>query len=199
MAKQGQHHHDGNDPDVSRGHNKHAKSTQITTGTPKKQATYEREAREHKNTNPLPQDAKNEWHQQTPRELAAKDGPIPQSPLVTPDERKRQDEPIPGLDGLGRTLAENKDAHRRLPGLTGDELKGILVVPRGEQLREDGVYLNLADDNAQPFTARGDEVAGPDDLYIPKKDVDYVLWNRLTGVTNPERLDLANEGTTPTS
>ena len=199
MSKQGQHHHDGNDPAVSHGHNKHAKSTQITTGTPKKQATYEREAREHKNTNPLPQDAKNEWHEQTPRELAAKDGPIPHSPLVTPNEPERPDERVPNLDGAGRTLLDNKDAHRRLPGLTDDELKRILVVPQGERLQEGSVYLDLEDDNAQPFTARGDEIAGADDLFIPKKDVDYLLWNRLTGVTNPERLDLADEGATPTS
>ena len=25
--------------------------------------------------------------------------------------------------------------------------------------------------------------------YVPKTEVGYVLWNRLTGVQNPERLD----------
>lgn len=73
MAKQGQHKHDGNDPRVSRGHNNHSKSTPITTGTYKKHETYEAQAREHKDTNPQPQFAKNEWHQHTPKELAARD------------------------------------------------------------------------------------------------------------------------------
>lgn len=197
MAKQGQHNNDGNDPDVSRGHTKHAKSTPITTGTPKKQSTYERQAREHENTNPLPQDARNAWHEQTPRNLAAKDGPIPHSPLVTPTEQRRPDERVPTLDGAGRTLFDYKDAHRRLKGLSDDELKRALVVPRGDHLQAGSVYLDLEDDNARPFTARGDEVAGPDDLYIPKKGIDYVLWNRLTGVSNPERLDQADEGVSP--
>jgi hypothetical protein len=26
-------------------------------------------------------------------------------------------------------------------------------------------------------------------LYVPKKDTNYVLWNRLNQVTNPARLD----------
>lgn len=55
MAKQGQHHHDANDPDVARGRNSPSKSTPITTGTPKKRETYEEQAREHRNTNPRPQ------------------------------------------------------------------------------------------------------------------------------------------------
>ncbi len=31
--------------------------------------------------------------------------------------------------------------------------------------------------------------AGPENLCVPKSEVDYVLRNRLTGVTDPERLD----------
>jgi hypothetical protein len=195
MAKQGQHNNDGNDPDVSRGLNNHKKSTEITTGTPKKQTTYQRQAREHKNTNPLPQDAKNEWHEQTPRHLAAKDGPIPHRPLTVPEDRSEQ--PMPNLDGIGRSLYDVKDAHRRLRGLSDDELKRTLVVPQGDRLQAGAIYLDLEDDNAQPFTARGDETAGPDDLYIPKRDVDYVLWNRLTGVSTPERLDQPDASATP--
>jgi len=36
--------------------------------------------------------------------------------------------------------------------------------------------------------------AGTRNYYVPKKALDYVTWNRLTGVTSPERLDEA-EGT----
>ena len=40
MAKQGKHTKDGNDRDVSRGHNNPKKSTPLTTGTPKRRETY---------------------------------------------------------------------------------------------------------------------------------------------------------------
>ncbi len=73
MAKQGMHKNDRNDPRVSRGHNKPSQSTPITTGTPKKRKTYERQAREHQATNKQAQYAKNEWHDVTPQHLAASD------------------------------------------------------------------------------------------------------------------------------
>jgi hypothetical protein len=34
---------------------------------------------------------------------------------------------------------------------------------------------------------------GPDNWYVPKSEVDYQLWNRLIGVTSPERLGDADE------
>lgn len=73
MAKQGQHHNDGNDQDVSRGHNNHEKSTPITTGTYKKPETYEKQKYEGKPTDKQAQDAKNEWHLHTPKNVAKKD------------------------------------------------------------------------------------------------------------------------------
>lgn len=62
MAKQGQHNNDHRDQDKPRGHNKPKKSTPITTGTYKKPETTRKQAIEHKNTDPPPQMAKNEWH-----------------------------------------------------------------------------------------------------------------------------------------
>jgi hypothetical protein len=38
----------------------------------------------------------------------------------------------------------------------------------------------------------GDMVAGASNYYVPKDNIDYTLWNRLIGVTNPERLDIAD-------
>lgn len=73
MAKQGQHHNDGNDPDVSRGHNNPRKSTPITTGAPKKRETYEAQAREHENPAKQAQDHEPHWHEQTPRKLSKRD------------------------------------------------------------------------------------------------------------------------------
>lgn len=65
MAKQGMHHHDENDQDVSRGHNKHDKSVTITTGNYKKPETYEKQAHEHKATNKQGQEDKNGWIEDT--------------------------------------------------------------------------------------------------------------------------------------
>ena len=31
--------------------------------------------------------------------------------------------------------------------------------------------------------------AGPDAWYVAKRDTDYLLWHRLLGVTNPERVE----------
>ena len=43
MAKQGQHHNDAHDPAKSKGNNNPDKSVTITTGTPKKQESYEKD------------------------------------------------------------------------------------------------------------------------------------------------------------
>ena len=37
-------------------------------------------------------------------------------------------------------------------------------------------------------------VATPEHWYVPKDAVDYELWNRLVGVSNPERLYAPQEG-----
>jgi hypothetical protein len=65
MAKKGMHKHDSNDPRIARGHNNPEKSTDITTGTPKKRSTYRRQAREHEDTAKQAQDQKNRWVEDT--------------------------------------------------------------------------------------------------------------------------------------
>ena len=93
----------------------------------------------------------------------------------------------------GRTLADEKAITRQRRGLSEADLKQIPVLPEGTQLEQGATYIDLRDPDAQAFTAKGAMVAGPDNLYIPKSDVDHVLWNRLIGVTNPERLDRSDE------
>ena len=73
MAKQGQHRDDETDRAKSRGHNNPDKSVTITTGSVKKQETYEKQAAEHEATNRPAQAAKNEWHEQTPTETSRRD------------------------------------------------------------------------------------------------------------------------------
>lgn len=96
----------------------------------------------------------------------------------------------------GHTLYDYKDIQRQLQGLSDAELKRIPVMPEGSRLEQGATYVDLYDQNAQPFTATANMTAGPNNLFVPKSDTDYTLWNRLIGVTNPERLDEADEGAT---
>jgi hypothetical protein len=73
MAKQGQHNNDHQDSDVSKGHNNPDKSVTVTTGSPKKQETYERQAREHDDPGKTAQYDKNEWQSDTHHEPSKKD------------------------------------------------------------------------------------------------------------------------------
>ena len=65
MAKQGMHEGDSHDQTKSKGHNKPSKSVNVITGSYKKHETYERQAAERKDTDPLPQLDINEWNEDT--------------------------------------------------------------------------------------------------------------------------------------
>jgi hypothetical protein len=65
MAKSGQHKQDANDPRISKGHNNPSKSQTITTGSYKKQETYQERAREHKDPEPQAQAQQNPWNEDT--------------------------------------------------------------------------------------------------------------------------------------
>ncbi len=108
-----------------------------------------------------------------------------------------------GLDGQNSEKADNapcaydiKELHGQLQGYTDDELKEITLMPTGSRLEQGKVYLDLHDPDPQPFRAMGGQVAEAFNWYVPKTEVDYVLWNRLTGVENPARLDEADEAAT---
>jgi hypothetical protein len=76
---------------------------------------------------------------------------------------------------------------------TDDELKGIPILPEGERLRQGAKYVDLATPDRREFTATGRDAVGRDNFIVPKSEVDYQVWNRLIGVTNPERLGEADE------
>jgi hypothetical protein len=69
MSKAGQHHNDAIDSSKPRGHerssghNNPSQSQEITTGSYKKHETYEKQAREHKNTEPVGQHQDNTWNE----------------------------------------------------------------------------------------------------------------------------------------
>jgi len=84
-----------------------------------------------------------------------------------------------------RTAYDVKEAHRRLNDFTDDLLKQIPILPAGSRLEQNATYMDLTD--RQEFTATSDMEARPEQFLVPKSEVDYQLWNRLRGVTDPAR------------
>ena len=124
-------------------------------------------------------------------------GSVPQPPHPEQWEHDLNPEFMAGINyGLEGPHAEQavitahniKYLQRKLSDLNNDELSQIIIMPEGARLEQGATYLDLNDSRRRPFTATADMSAGPDNYYVPKKAIDYQLWNRLTGVQNPERL-----------
>jgi hypothetical protein len=92
-----------------------------------------------------------------------------------------------------RSAYDLKDAHRLLQDMDDDVLKGIPILPPGSRLEQGATYLDLADPNPREFTGGGNQTVSPDSWIVPKARCDYNIWNRLIGVTNPERLGIGSE------
>jgi hypothetical protein len=75
VPKDGQHNDDAHDYDKSRGPNKPDKSVNVTTGTPKKQETYQAQAQQHKDTDKQAQSQSNEWNDDTRDKPTIEDSP----------------------------------------------------------------------------------------------------------------------------
>jgi hypothetical protein len=99
----------------------------------------------------------------------------------------------PEPDFNGSTAYDVKGAHHALGDWRDEDLKQVPILPAGTRLQQGATYLDLRARDSHEFTARGDQEAGPDNWYVPKDLVPYPLWNRLNGVTDPERLDEADE------
>jgi hypothetical protein len=91
----------------------------------------------------------------------------------------------------GATAADVKEIRALLHDFTADELRAIPILPVGTRLEQGATYLDLMDRGYGPFHGQAGMEASADHYYVPKKALDYVTWNRLTGVTNPDRLDEA--------
>jgi hypothetical protein len=91
-----------------------------------------------------------------------------------------------------RNAERIKSLHSTLADLTDDELRRINPVAEGSRLEQGATYIDLKHLEQGEFTAQANMVATPDHLYVPKKDTDYVIWNRLNQVDNPRRLDEAD-------
>lgn len=93
----------------------------------------------------------------------------------------------PHLEKAVITAYDIKDLHRKLHYLSNNELRQIVVMPEGARLEQGATYLDLNDPQRREFKATANMVAGPDNYYVPKKEIDYQLWDRLTGKQNPEQ------------
>jgi len=91
----------------------------------------------------------------------------------------------------GATADHIKKIYKLLPDFKDDELRAIPILPLGTRLEQGATYLDLSQRGLGPFHGQANMEVGPDNYYVPKKALDYVTWNRLIGVTDPERLDEA--------
>jgi hypothetical protein len=103
-----------------------------------------------------------------------------------------QEGPHPEKTG-SLTAFDIKDFHTRYPEYTNDELKQIIILPQGHRLEQGAKYVDLASDNHEEITATSDMVVQAHNWMVPKSETDYQLWNRLIGVTNPERTGDASD------
>ncbi len=88
-----------------------------------------------------------------------------------------------------RTAYDIKSMHQILADLTDDELKSIVLVSEGSRLQQGAKYIDLEHLEQGEFVAEANMIAEAGHSYVPKKEVDYVLWNRLNQVDDPTRLD----------
>lgn len=86
-----------------------------------------------------------------------------------------------------RTAHDVKAAYPRLQEFTDDQLMQIPILPEGSRLEQDATYIDLADPARHEFKALGNMEVESGRLIVPKSEVDYQLWNRLRGVTDPAR------------
>ena len=60
-------------------------------------------------------------------------------------------------------------------------MKNIPILPAGTRLDQGATYLDLMNPDKGEYSAVSNETVGEKDYIVPKKEVDYLLWNRLTG------------------
>ena len=71
-----------------------------------------------------------------------------------------------------------------LPEWHKDELRRLSVVPRGTRLAQGEVFCDLRFRERGELVAHGEEEVH-DELLVPKKAVDYEIWNKLLNKTIP--------------
>jgi hypothetical protein len=93
-----------------------------------------------------------------------------------------------------RSADQVKSMHTVLADLGDDELKNITILPAGTRLEQGAKYIDLRHLEQGEFVATSRMVADDTNAYVPKKETDYLLWNRLNQVSTPGRLDETSGG-----
>src|SRR6266568_137274 len=94
------------------------------------------------------------------------------------------------LNAHDRTGEDHGENQTLLPGaVSADELKNLTILPAGTRLEQGAKYIDLRNLEQGEFVARSNMVADVVNAYVPKKETDYLLWNRLNQVETPARLD----------
>lgn len=73
---------------------------------------------------------------------------------------------------------EIKALYEMLPDFHKDELRRVLVVPPGTRLSQGDVFCDLRFRESGELVAHGEEEVH-EELLVPKKAVDYEIWNKL--------------------
>ncbi|GAB4460157.1 MAG: hypothetical protein OHK0029_23700 [Armatimonadaceae bacterium] len=87
-----------------------------------------------------------------------------------------------GVHDIRMTSADQiKELHDRLSDFDNRELARIPILLSGEPLQQGAIYLDLAQENSEPFAAHGAQSATDENWFVPKAICDYEIWNRLIG------------------
>ncbi len=81
-----------------------------------------------------------------------------------------------------RTAMDVDGLQQKLEGFSHDELRQIPILKPGTRLKQGATYINLNDPARLEFTGMGDMEADENNLFVPKDEVGYLIWNRLIGV-----------------
>lgn len=119
---------------------------------------------------------------------------IPGQPYQDRDEYDKDLNPDPtagfnvGMEGekpgrFSQTAAEIDEVRSRLEGYSNSELRKILVLKPGTRLKQGATYINLNDPARKEYVGMASDSASEGDYIVPKAEMSYELWNRLTGVS----------------
>lgn len=92
-------------------------------------------------------------------------------------------------EDIGLRASDIKVLYGILPDFSTAELRELVIIPVGERLEQGAKYIDLMHLEKGEFVAMANMVVEEGYYYVPKDHTDYVLWNRLRGITTPARLD----------
>jgi hypothetical protein len=105
--------------------------------------------------------------------------PEPYQQDLGPDASKGLNYGKEGADVSTRSAFDIKLMHGWLSEFSSDELRQLRVLNPGVRLETAATYLRIDEEERGEFSAQGTEDVLEGEIYIPKKETPYELWNRL--------------------